>query len=88
MGRIVAFVKIESVTDPAKRLRCDALVDTDASHLVLPTAWKDRLPGLELVGTVKVETATPATVQGEVYGPVKIQIEGFRPIFGEVLFGR
>ena len=86
MGRIVAFVKIESVTDPVKSFRCDALVDTGVSRLVLPNAWKDRLPGLQLAGTVKAETATQATVQGEVYGPVKIQIEGFRPIFGEVLF--
>ena len=86
MGRIVASVKIENVTDPQKGLRCDALVDTDASHLVLPAAWKERLPGLQPVGTVEVQTATQATVQGEVYGPVRIQIEGFRPIFGEVLF--
>jgi predicted aspartyl protease len=86
VGRIVASVKIENVTDPAKGLRCDALVDTGASHLVLPSAWKERLPGLQHVGTVEVQTATQATVQGEVYGPVKIQIEGFRPIFSEVLF--
>ncbi len=86
MGRIVAFVKIENVADPTKSLRCDALVDTGASHLVLPSAWKERLGGLQLVGAVDVQTATQATVQGEVYGPVKIQIEGFRPVFGEVLF--
>ena len=39
-----------------------------------------------VIGTVELETATQATVQGEVRGPVKIQIEGFRPIFSEVLF--
>lgn len=86
MGRIVASVKIENATDPAKSLRCDALVDTGASHLVLPNAWKERLPGLERIRTVEVETATQETVEGEVYGPVRIQIEGFAPIFGEVLF--
>ncbi len=86
MGRIVASVKIENTTDPAKSLKCDALVDTGASHLVLPNAWKDRLAGLELIRTVTVETATQARVQGEVHGPVKIQIEGFPPIFSEVLF--
>ena len=86
MGRIVASVKIENFTDPAKSLRCDALVETGASHLVLPNAWKERLAGLQLIRTLELETATQATVQGEVYGPVKIQIEGFSPIFGEVLF--
>ncbi len=86
MGRIVASVKIENISDPAKSLRCDALVDTGASHLVLPTAWKERLPGLQVIRTVELETATQTTIQGEVHGPVKIQIEGFAPIFGEVLF--
>jgi len=86
VGRIVASVKIENVTDPAKGLRCDALVDTGASHLVLPAAWKERLGGLQRIRTVDVETAMQATVQGEIYGPVRIQIEGFPPIFGEVLF--
>ena len=86
MSRIVASVKIENITDPAKSLRCDALVNTCASHLVLPNAWKERLPGLQVIRTVEVETAAQATVQGEVHGPVKIQIEGFPPIFGEVLF--
>jgi len=86
MGRIVASVKIKNATDPAKGFRCDALVDTDASPLVLPSAWKERLPGLQLIRTVEVETATQARVQGEIYGPVRIQIEGFPPVFGEVLF--
>jgi len=86
VGRIIAPVKIENIADPAKTLRCDALVDTGASHLVLPNAWKERLAGLQVIGTVELETATPATVQGEVCGPVKIQIEGFRPVFSEVLF--
>ena len=86
MGRIVASVTIETITDPAKSLRCDALVDAGASHMVLPRAWKERLAGLQRIGRVDVETATQATVQGEVHGPVKIQIEGFRPVFSEVLF--
>lgn len=86
MGRIIASVRVESVSDPNKGFRCDALVDTGASHLVLPNAWRERLPGLEMTGTVTVETATQETIQGEVYGPVKIQIEGFRPVFSEVLF--
>lgn len=35
---------------------------------------------------VDFETATQETAQGEVCGPVRIQIEGFRPIYSEVLF--
>jgi hypothetical protein len=54
--------------------------------MVLPSAWRDRLGKLEMIGEVELETATQDTVKGEVYGPVRLQIEGFRPIFGEVLF--
>ena len=86
MGRIVASVKIENLADPSKSLRCDALVDTGASYMVLPRAWKDRLGSLEAIATVALETATQQTVQGDICGPVRIQIEGFRPIYNEVLF--
>lgn len=86
MGRIVSSVTIENIVDSSKILRCDALVDTGASFLVLPNAWKDRLGDLEVLDKIDLETATQETVQGEICGPVKIQIEGFRPIFNEVLF--
>ncbi len=86
MGRIVTSVKIDSLSDPSKSLRCDALVDTGTSFMVLPSAWRDRLGELESLDTISLETATRETVEGEVCGPVRIQIEGFRPIFNEVLF--
>lgn len=86
MGRIIASVTLDSVFDPSKTLRCDTLVDTGSSHLALPTAWKDRMGDLQLIRTVELETATQATVQGEVYGPVRVQVEGFEPVFSEVLF--
>lgn len=86
MGRLVASVTVENLLDTANSLRCDALVDTGASHMVLPAAWKNRLGDLQTVHIIELETATQATVQGEVCGPVRIQIEGFRSIFTEVLF--
>lgn len=86
MGRIVASVKIDTIADPSLGLRCDALVDTGASFLVLPSAWKERLGTLDTLQTIDLETATQDIVQGEVCGPVKIQIEGFRPIYNDVLF--
>jgi predicted aspartyl protease len=36
MRRIVASVKIDNVSDASKSLRCDALVDTGTSFMVLP----------------------------------------------------
>jgi len=86
MGRIVASVKIENPSDPQARIRCDALVDAGSSFMVLPASWRDRLGELDEIGKVQLETATQEVVEGEVCGPVRIQIEGFRPIYNEVLF--
>lgn len=86
MGRIIASVKIENISDSGKSLRCDALVDTGASFMILPSAWKDRLGDIETIDTVQVVTGTQEIVQGKVCGPVRIQVEGFRPIYSEVVF--
>jgi len=86
MGRIVSSVKIENVSHPENSIRCDALVDTGASYMVLPSAWKDRLGDLEVIETVTVQIATQQLVEGTICGPVRIQVEGFRPIYNEVLF--
>ena len=86
MGRIITSVKIDNVSDPSGSIRCDALVDTGATYMVLPSAWKERFGDLEAVQEVELETATQEMVQGEIYGPVRIQLEGFRPIYNEVLF--
>ncbi len=86
MGRITASVKIDNFVDPSKSMRVDALVDTDASHMVLPSVWKDRLGNLDVIRRVDVETATQERAPSEVCGPVRIQIEGFPPIYSEVLF--
>lgn len=86
MGRIVSPVIIENLADPNSRIHCDALVDTGASHMVLPTAWRERLGNLEEIAEVQLELATQNIVSGMVCGPVRIQIEGFRAVFNEVLF--
>ena len=86
MGRIIAPVLISSLSSPSSFIRCNALVDTSVPYLVLPTDWKDQLGELEVLRKVEIETATQQVVEGEICGPVKIQIEGFRPIYNEVVF--
>jgi len=86
MGRIVASVRIDNASDVTKGRTCHALVDTGASFMVLPMAWRDRLGNLETMTEVEMETATQETIKGVVCGPVRIQIEGFRPIHHEVAF--
>lgn len=86
MGRIVTRVSVENFNDPTKRIECEALVDTGASHMVLPSVWKEYLGGLETIRMAQIETATQDVVQGEICAPVRIQIEGFHGCVGEVLF--
>ncbi|MBI5091380.1 MAG: aspartyl protease family protein [Candidatus Hydrogenedentes bacterium] len=86
MGRIVSSVRVDNVSDPSRSIRCDALVDTGASFLVLPSAWKERMGQMATSQDVSLETADQSQIHGEICGPVRIQVEGFRPIFNEVLF--
>ena len=86
VGRIIASVQIGNVIDASKTFRCDALVDTGASHMVLPKARKERLGQLESTRTIQMETATQEILTGEVCGPVRIQIEGFPRVYTEVAF--
>lgn len=86
MGRIAAFVTVHNPSDPDKRIECDALVDTGPSHMILPLAWRGRLGDLKQLAEVELQIADQTLRKGLVCGPVQIQVEGFRPIFTEVVF--
>jgi predicted aspartyl protease len=86
VGRITTPVVVTNASDPTVSITFDALVDTGASGLVLPSAWKDRLGPLQTVRVVQLETADQRIVEGEVAGPVSIEIEGFDRVFSEVTF--
>jgi hypothetical protein len=86
MGRIVSFVTIQNVIDPSKKVHCDAFVDTGASLMVLPMAWRERLGSFFMSRKVSLEIATQGRIEGEVCGPVQVQLEGFEPINTNVVF--
>lgn len=86
MGRIITNLSVSNVLDASMSICCDALVDTGASYLTFPLAWKGRLGKFVNEQEIECQTATQDTVKGTVAGPVKISIEGFRAIFNEVLF--
>ncbi|MBI3049304.1 MAG: hypothetical protein HYY76_13450 [Acidobacteria bacterium] len=86
MGRIVVPVHIRNPLEAGKEMLCDALVDTGAGGLVLPAAWRDRLSPFAKSRRVKLETADQRIIDGEICGPVEVQIEGFDPVFNEVTF--
>lgn len=86
MGRIITQVKISNFTDATKSIEIDALVDTGASYLTLPSAWKERLGDLEKIEDVEVETATGEIRKGEIYAAVRTKVANFREVVNEVLF--
>jgi hypothetical protein len=86
MGRIVASVRVSNLLDPEKTVECDALVNTGAAYMVLPTAWQSRLGKLKVIREIDCETATQDLVRAPVCGPVEIRVAGFEPVYGEVLF--
>jgi hypothetical protein len=86
MGRIVVQIAIDNPADTEASLRCDALVDTGAAYMVLPSAWKEKLGKLEKLADVPLELGDQTRRTGEICGPVKLRLNGFRPIFTEVLF--
>ncbi|MBU1153982.1 hypothetical protein KKB84_08510 [bacterium] len=86
MGRIVSNVRITNLLEQKSVINCDALVDTGAAYMVLPKAWKERIGKINTVRELDCETATQEIVKGEVCGPVEIKIEGFEPVYSEVLF--
>ena len=86
MGRIVATVDIQNLFPEGESKKIDALVDTGASHLTLPLAWKENFGKFDTEETVDLQTATQEVVRGLVCGPVRIKVEGFRAIYNEALF--
>jgi predicted aspartyl protease len=86
MGRIVVKVTVTNTIDHDKSRTFDALVDTGASLLTLPTAWQADFGKLAETRRAVVELADKNIKDIEIAGPVAIQIEGFQKIFSEVSF--
>jgi len=66
MGQIVASVEIKNASNPEYQIMCDALVDTGASYMVLPSAWKNKLGDIEIVAQIEVELANQTVQIGEI----------------------
>ncbi len=86
MGRIITPVVVTNASDPSKSITFDALVDAGASGLVLPRVWREPLEPLTTIRIVELETADQRVIEGEVAGPVSIEIEGFDRVFNEATF--
>lgn len=64
MGRIVAAVDLENPAEPRGHKKIVALVDTGASRLTLPLAWKGQLGSFEMEETIEAQTAMQEVVTG------------------------
>ena len=86
MGRIIAQTTITNRLDGDKAIQCGMLVDTGAGALILPRSWKDRLGDFLRSEPVQLMLANQEVIHGEACAPVEIKIEGFRPVWNEVVF--
>lgn len=86
MGRIISTVNVQNLNPTKNSKKIDILVDTGAGYLTLPLAWKDDFGSFDTEETVDLQIAAQETVQGTICGPVRIQVEGFRAVYNEVLF--
>ena len=86
MGRIVVSVELSNVNKNAKTIRIDALVDTGATYLTLPKAWRNRFGSFSSEKSIELQTVNQEVIRGDICGPVQITVEGFRTIYNEVLF--
>ena len=86
MGRVITSIEVRNVAPPLHARKFDVMVDTGASHLTLPSVWKEAFGAFQEEQAVEMQVATQEVVLGTMCGPVRIQVEGFRAIHSEVLF--
>ena len=86
MGRIVATADVHNAAEPRKGRKVDLLVDTGASHVVLPSAWKEQFGEFEVEEEIRTALANQDAAEAIVCGPARIHIEGFRVVHSEVVF--
>jgi len=79
-------VRIESALNEEEWVEFEARVDTSATWLTLPKGWRNKFESLPLGREVNFRRSDGLIITGEVCGPVKIMLEGFRTSFGEVNF--
>ncbi|HVY70773.1 MAG TPA: hypothetical protein VHH73_12655 [Verrucomicrobiae bacterium] len=86
MGRINKNVTVSNVLEPARKIQCEAEVDSWSAFFVLPLSWKNRLGKIAHSEPGTVELAYGQKVSAEICGPVRIEVDGFRAVLTELLF--
>lgn len=83
MGKVTERIKLTSLFDKAKSAEVEAIIDTEATLLVLPQEIVEEL-GLTKVRDAKVRYGTNAVETKGVYGAVSVELKGRVGIFEAV----
>jgi clan AA aspartic protease len=75
MGKVIERIRLTNVSDPARTVEVDAVIDTGATMLVIPVEMVQRL-GLQKFREVRVRYANGASEAKEIYGIVTVEIRG------------
>ncbi len=87
MGKIITQVKITNVMDKSQSLEFSAVVDTGASHLTLPMAWRKHFTEMDFREDSLAEIADGSTVEGELAGPFLVEVgDGLSRSHGDIFF--
>jgi hypothetical protein len=87
MGKIITQVKMTNVMNKAQSLEFSAVVDTGATHLTLPMAWRKHFTDVDFQQDSLAEIADGSTVEGELAGPFLVEIgDGLSRANGDVFF--
>lgn len=86
MGAIVSQVRLTNNFDQGQHIEFSALVDTGSTYLVMPLAWKSRLGQLEHIRSGLANLADGRTIETDIWGPLRIEIDNFPPTYTEVVF--
>jgi predicted aspartyl protease len=73
VGKVIE--KVTSLFDPKKSIEVEAVIDREATMVVLPKNLVQEL-GLEKIEDVKVKYADGRVGRKEVYGVVKLELKG------------
>jgi len=86
MGRIITEVSVTNRHNAVRRITISVMVETGATHLVLPLAMKDQLGDFFSQREATARIASGKTVTGLVCGPAMLELQGFPTAWGEVMF--
>ncbi len=86
MSTIIRPVTITHYHDLDLEITVNATVDASMMYVTLPLSMKNRLGSLEKASEYLITLSDGTIHSTEVYGPLKIQIEGFNAFYSSVEF--